>query len=121
VFLGNGDGSFTPRLGISSGSPFAVEDFDGNGTPDLAFGYGNSVAIRLNQTPPTLQLTPMVGYNQINWPSSFGAGFTLEYTTDLAARGSWRPFPYPPVLLGDQKAVTDWASGDRKFYRLRKP
>jgi hypothetical protein len=125
LLYGNGDGSFTmgTQMSLPSVKAFAAEDFDSNGTPDLAFANyaSNCVAIMLNQTPPILQLTPVVGYNQINWLNSFGAGFVLEYTTNLDLPGSWQPFPYPPVLLGNQKAVTDWTSGDRKFYRLRKP
>lgn len=107
--------------GIRHGT-VAVGDFNGDGTPDIAYvNYsGSSVAIMLNRTPPTLQITPMAGYNQIAWLATFGAGFTLEYTTNLLVPGSWQPFPYPPVLVGNQRAVADWADREQKFYRLRK-
>lgn len=129
VLLGHGDGSFTvgSQMPVASGatSPgtIAVGDFDGNGTPDMALACynNNSVAIMLNQTLPTLEITPMAGYNQVAWLASFGTNFMLECTTNLLVPESWQPFPYPPVLIGNQKAVADWADLEKKFYRLRKP
>ena len=137
VLLGSGDGSFTvgnqmsvpddvestygDHHGATKG--IVVNDFDGNGTPDLAFvNYSsNAVTIMLNQTPPILQFALLAGYNQITWLAGFGAGYTLEYTTNLSTPDGWQPFPYPPVVIGNQKAVADWATGEQKFYRLRKP
>lgn len=126
LLLGTGDGSFTvfPAVSVPSGAygtAVAVGSFDGNGTPDLVFvdSSGSSVAVMLNQTPPTLQLAPLAGYNQISWLAAFGTDYTLEYATNLVT-ASWQPFPYPPVLIGSQKAVTDWADRERRFYRLRK-
>jgi hypothetical protein len=129
VLLGHGDGSFTvgPPMPVASGfwanpGALAVGDFDGNGTPDIALACftNSSVAIKLNETPPTMGITPMIGYNQIVWPASFGTGFGLECTTNLLGPESWQPFPYPPVLIGNQKAVADWTDHEHKFYRLRK-
>ena len=130
VLYNHGDGSFDVGAQMSvpadSGSghgTIAVGDFNGDGMPDLAFANysGKSVAIMLNQTPPILQITPMAGYSQISWLATFGAGFTLECTTNLLLPNSWQPFPYPPVMIGNQKAVTDWADRAQKFYRLTKP
>ncbi len=129
VLLGHGDGSFTVGSpmsvpsGVTSLGTIAVGDFDTNGTPDLALACynNNSVAIKLNQTPPFLGITPMPGYNQITWLATFGTGFTLEYTTNLLVPGSWQAFPSAPVLIGNQKAVGDWTDRESKFYRLRKP
>jgi len=127
ILPGNGDGTFglgdlmTVPTDNFHHTTVAVGDFDGNGTPDLAFAdsNGGSIAIMLNQTPPTLQITRMPGYNQISWRDTFGAGFALEYTTNLAG-GDWQPFPYPPVVFNSQKAVADWADRGQVFYRLRK-
>jgi hypothetical protein len=129
VLLGHGDGSFTigapmpVASGVTSSGTIAVGDFDGNGTPDIALADSNddSVAILLNQTPPILEIASMAGYNQITWGATFGTGFVLECTTNLFAPASWQPFPYPPVLLGNEKAVADWTDREHKFYRLRRP
>jgi hypothetical protein len=124
MLLGHGDGSFTvgslmtiPSGTTTSPGTIAIGDFDGNGTPDLALTcYNNNcVAIMLNRTLPTLEITPMAGYNQIVWLASFGS------TTNLSAPESWQPFPFPPVLIGNQKAVTDWTDCEHKYYRLKKP
>ena len=127
VLLGHGDGSFTVgspmpvASGVTSPGTIAAEDFDGNGMPDLALtcSSSSSVAIKLNQTPPVLEITPSAGYNQITWLATFGTGFSLECTTNLLEPESWQPFPYPPVLIGNQKAVTDWTDRECKFYRLK--
>lgn len=128
ILLGNGDGSFTIGSQMSapsdSGSHGAVGvgDFNGDGLPDIALvNYsGNSIAIMLNQTLPTLQITPMAGYNQISWLGSLGVGYSLEYTTNPLAQTGWQTFPYPAVQIGNQKAVADWTTGEQKFYRLKK-
>jgi len=129
ILLGYGDGSFTVGAPMSvpddSGrhGTVAVGDFNGDGMPDIAFldNSGGAVAVMLNQTPPMLQLTPMPGYNQLSWLTTFGAGYTLECTTNPAVPDGWQSFPFPPVMMGNQKAVTDWDDRQQKFYRLRKP
>lgn len=130
LLLGHGDGSFTVGALVSvpadngfARGTVAVGNFSGEGRPDLALeNYpSNSVAIMVNETPPILAITPMGGYNQVSWLATFGAGFSLEYTTNLFVPAAWQPFPYPPVWVGNQKAVADWAGSGRRFYRLRKP
>ena len=133
VLLGNGDGTFKTDQQIivpadsGTSEAIAVGDFNGDGMPDLAFlkpslinESSNSVVVMFNQTPPALQIASMAGYNQLTWLNTFGDGFKLEYTTSLATPVSWQPFPYPPVLIGKEKAVTDWMDRGQKFYRLRK-
>ena len=129
LLLGHGDGSFTVGTPMSAPSDsgkhatVGVGDFNGDGMPDIAFlDYsGGAVAVMLNKTSPLLKLTPMPGYSQISWLTTFGAGYTLECTTNPTVPGGWQPFPYPPVVLGNQKAITDWEDREQKFYRLRKP
>jgi hypothetical protein len=133
VLTGNGDGSFSvgALMNIPTDDAYyylsetvAVGNFSGRGMPDLALvnSPATSVAIMLNQTPPILTLAPKVGYCQITWLKTLGAGYSLEYTTtpNFAGAGNWQPFPYPPVVLGNQKAVTDWTDAAQKFYRLKK-
>lgn len=127
VLLGNGDGSFTP--GVTFASPFgsfprnvAVGDFNRDGKADIALTVSSpgSVQVLLNETPPSLELEliRVSGHIQITWPSFLGAGYSLEFTTNLST-GSWQPFPYPPVVIGDKSGVADFVGGN-KFYRLRK-
>jgi len=127
VLLGNGDGSF--RSGITIASPFgsaprslAVGDFNGDGKADIALAVSSpsSVQVLLNETPPSLELEliRVSGHIQITWPSSLGAGYSLEFTTNLST-GSWQPFPYPPVVIGEKSGVADFV-GWNKFYRLKK-
>lgn len=130
ILTGNGDGSFTVGAlmnvpadnGASSSDTLVAGNFSGRGMPDLALVNppATSVAIMLNQTPPMLTLAPMANYCQITWLKTFGAGYALEYTTNISTPGNWQTFPYPPVVLGNQKAVTDWTSPGQRFYRLRK-
>jgi hypothetical protein len=128
ILTGNGDGSFTVGSlmnvtdggGATSSDTVAAGDFSGRGMSDLALvnSPATSAAIMLNQTPPILTLTPMAGYNQVTWLKTFGAGYSLEYATNLT--DNWKPYPSPPVILGNQKAVADWSDTGQKFYRLKK-
>ena len=126
-FLGNGDGSFmagsTNTLpGTLYAWPRAVAagDLNSDGKPDVVFVSTNSVGVLLNTTTPQLDITPAQGYVQITWSSILGAGFALESAASLSSTNVWQPFPYPPVTIGNQKAVADWVTGARGFYRLRK-
>jgi hypothetical protein len=117
VLAGDGRGGFALGPRISFSAPVMVGDLNNDGRPDLA----SPSAVLLNQTPPTLRLSSMPGYVQLDWLATFGAGFSLEYSTNLTDPSSWSPFPYPPVAIGNQRAVTDWSTEGRKFYRLRRP
>lgn len=128
--LGTANASFVllppvafPSNSFSLKGSIAAGDMDGDDLPDLVFANpaSNSVGIMLNRSPPWLQITPMGGYNQISWHAGAGAGFVLEYSTNVSEPDGWMPFPYPPVTIGNQRAIADWASGAQKFYRLRKP
>ena len=54
VALGNGDGTFQDpvlRIGPKGVDGITVGDFNGDGKPDIATGYGDSVCVLLNCSP----------------------------------------------------------------------
>jgi hypothetical protein len=56
VLLGNGDGSFLGAQNFGAGSfplSVAVDDFNGDGLPDLAVAndFSNNVSVLINNTP----------------------------------------------------------------------
>jgi hypothetical protein len=61
ILLGNGDGTFNTNVTTypaAGGPTLAIGDFNGDGRPDLATPANGNIAIRLNQTQPTLRLVP---------------------------------------------------------------
>ena len=57
VLLGNGDGTFQPRVGLvvamNAPESVVVGDFNGDGKPDLAVAnsFSNNVSVLINNTP----------------------------------------------------------------------
>jgi hypothetical protein len=128
LFLGLGSGQFFitagPDVGAHPAGPGAITvgDFNGDGKPDVALVRTNKVAVVLNESLPTLRITPLGLYNQITWSTMLGSGMVLQTTTNPADPTSWQAFPSPPVPFGPyHTGVGDWASGTSKFYRLVKP
>ena len=77
VFLGNGDGTFQPRVNYNSGtgpSSVVIGDLNGDGKPDLAVANqtANTVSVLLNNGNGTFQ--NHVDYPTANGPSSVGIG-----------------------------------------------
>lgn len=143
VFLGNGDGTFTPvtaaplTVGITPGD-LAVEDFTGNGRLDLAVANFNSntVSILLNNGNGTFSLAPGSPINVGIQPSAIAVGdFTGDGKLDLAVAnsgtnavhtvsillgngdGTFTPAPGSPISVGlspGALAVGDF-NGDGKL------
>jgi hypothetical protein len=107
IFLGNGDGTFTPGQAIQTAGAFkaVVGDFNGDGTLDLAvIGSGgnadNTVAILLGKGDGTFAAPTYVSVDPGAFPSDIGVGdFNHDTKLDLviAERGSQRA----TVLLGN--------------------
>lgn len=133
VLVGYDDGAFkadavlsVPGIAGSVGSygssrTVVAADFNCDGLPDIALTGSQDCRVMLNETQPALEITRVANHNQITWLGLLDRGFTLEWTTNSFAPGSWQAFPYPPVTMGNLKAVADWSDGETKLYRLRKP
>ncbi|HEY0549106.1 MAG TPA: choice-of-anchor tandem repeat GloVer-containing protein [Verrucomicrobiae bacterium] len=55
----------------------------------------------------------------VSWPAN-GAGFVLQFTTDLGPSAAWSTTLPNPVIVNGQNTVTDACTDLRRFYRLRK-
>ena len=56
----------------------------------------------------------------LSWPAT-PPGYLLESTDSLGNPSSWFLVNEPPARLGDRFTVTSTVTGDKTFYRLRKP
>ena len=106
VYLGTGGGNFAPPVGYatvlgaygSGAGEFFVEDFDGDGYPDLVFGDGHPDAVTL----PVAGAQVAVLFGNGDGTFASGAAFTV------AADSSYQQTPTPTNL-----AVADF-NGDGK-------
>jgi hypothetical protein len=69
--------------------------------------------------PPTLSVSRLGGSIVLTW-STNATGFALQRATALPAT-AWLPVTPGPVVVGNQYAVTNTATGPAAYYRLRKP
>ena len=102
LLLGNGDGTFQPPMQFFLGnslwsftprSIFAVTDFDGNGTPDLAVAGTNGISVLLNaagsHAPSPLLSTGTLAFGSVHMgqPVSQTATLTNMATSALTISG----------------------------------
>jgi hypothetical protein len=80
-------------------------------------GYDIFVA-QIDGDPPTLNFTRAGGQLLLYWPTN-QLGYILESTAALSAGNTWSPVTNLPVIVGDQKFVTNTFS-DMAHFRLRK-
>jgi hypothetical protein len=71
-------------------------------------------------TPPEVAIARDGDKVTITWPAT-PDGFRLEGASSLAPPIDWQPVTTPAILLGDQRSVTETATDQAKYYRVRRP
>ncbi len=114
-FTDGNDGALAEaRVVISGNSLYGTADSGGRS------GNGTVFSISLPGLPPApVQLTiiPAAENVLLTWPAS-AAGFTLQFTTNLASPAVWNPVSPGPVVVNGQNVVTNPVSGTQQFFRL---
>jgi hypothetical protein len=107
------DGSMV-TWGFSVPIPSAIQGM----VTSIDAGNGHIVAL-LDAVPllPALTVTPDGNELFLSWTST-AAGYTLQYTTNLADPASWKNLL---TQINPAQALIDTISGPAKFYRLKKP
>jgi len=90
---------------------------------NVLYGTAEFGGMNSDGTVFSLSVLPQIGIvhsgtNVIMTWSTNLAGFTMEYTTNLAPTPHWVTNPAAPVLLNGQYALTNSTSGRQKFFRL---
>ncbi len=105
--------------GNTSGSLIYLDDFylsvsNYNSTVPRVFGYTTPIA---SLVLPQLGITKSLSSLVISWPTSQGAGYTLQSSTDLK---TWSTESTPVVINGANNTVTISTQQSSIFYRLIK-
>jgi len=74
---------------------------------------------RFDADPPPLNLTRAGDSIVLSWPTN-QPGFVLECANSLAATNGWSLLTNAVTVVGFQNFLTNTATGDSQFYRLRK-
>jgi uncharacterized repeat protein (TIGR03803 family) len=116
-----------PDTGTNSdgGNPIAGLILSGNtlyGTAEQGGSSDNGTVFSLSlgsaSAPvPTLTIVPSGTNVILTWPAN-AAGFALQSTTNLVSPVIWTNVSPAPVVVNGQYAVTNPASGTKKFYQL---
>jgi plastocyanin len=72
-------------------------------------------------TPPKLTATLVGNQFIISWPANNSSGFSLKGSAKLGLGASWSAVGATPVLVGNQRFVTNPISGTAQFFRLSSP
>jgi len=84
----------------------------------------NLISPFLNQAPdqlPILHISQVLDQVGLSWPV-FGNGlYRLQWTTSIAAQGSWQSVTNVPAIREGRFVVTNAIDASARFYRLVKP
>ena len=94
----------------------------GSGTATTAI-MGSATYFNIITTPasaaPLLTIIPSGTNVLVEWPTN-AAGYTLEFSTNLAST-VWSTTLPAPVVVNTNKVLTNGISGTRRFFRLSNP
>jgi len=124
IRLGLGGGQFTSKTNLATqlapggGARIAIADLNGDGRPDFVVGSrgGNLVDVFLNQTAPSLNITPVDNCVQLSWPNWT---YNLEYRTNLTSGNDWAAVAGILALSAGRKVMTNLVDRPAQFYRLK--
>ncbi len=123
VFAGNGDGTFSLAFDQESGLIFYTDvelaDVNGDGRLDIVVCSGGTVSVLLNQTLPALEADLIGEQIRLVWPA--WNGFMLESTTNFSTTNTWVALTNQPVLINNQRVLTNSIADGQRYFRLRKP
>jgi len=81
----------------------------------------STITTSVNSAPTTLKMVRTSNNNVVfSWPTN-PPGFHLESRTNLSRPTNWFNVTNVPVIVGDQKVVTNSLTSGNNFYRLRNP
>jgi hypothetical protein len=115
VLLGNGDGSFQAARNFSApGGAYslAVADFNGDGIPDVALGFGGGVRVLLGNGDGTFQTTNFSYSDEARQPSVVVGDFRNDGRPDLAIANVFIGIDVS-ILLNDGTWAGPGAGGGR--------
>lgn len=81
---------------------------------------GNGTVFKYSLPPPSLTIVRAATNVVVTWPIDRAAGFTLQFTTNLAPSTIWSNVSPAPTIINGKYTVTNPITGTQRFYQLRK-
>ena len=107
VLVPSAVGNITNRVSIASGYP------------DPAMGDNTSSVVTTVEPLPLLSASLVANRLQLSWPVAL-SNFSLQYRDQFAAGAGWSGLVNQPVIIGNQRVVTETNNRTNRFYRLRR-